>query len=321
MAARGLELIDLPPAPADVQAEALAGLTDPRGRWLPPKLFYDERGSRLFEAITGLEVYYPTRTEVAILEARAPEIRRLSGPGAAVVEFGSGSSTKTRLVLDRLEAPAAYVPIDISCQHLLSSAQAIADDYPDLAVYPVCADYTGAVALPPVPMAAKLVAFYPGSTIGNMTPEAARGFLRRVARLVGPGGALVLGVDLRKDPAVLVRAYNDPQGITAAFNKNVLLRLNRDAGADFDPDAFRHRALYNEAEGRIEMHLVSTKAQNVHLGGHVIAFAEGDSIHTESSYKYSLDGVAALANSGGFDPVAMWTDRARLFSVSYLEVR
>ncbi len=313
-----VELIDLHPEMGSLLEEALDGLTKPQ-KTLPPKLFYDERGSRLFDRITELDEYYPTRTEISIMERHVGEMVARIGAGAVLVEYGSGSSLKTRVLLDHLESPAAYVPIDISREHLLASARRLAAAYPGLRVMPVCADYTSAFEVPEVEaLLARPTVFFPGSTIGNFEPVEAADFLRRVARVVGPGGGLLIGVDLKKNAKVLEAAYDDAEGVTAAFNKNVLRRLNDELGADFDLDHFEHRALFNEVQGRIEMHLVSHADQRVHLNGTSIPFRKGETIHTENSYKYTLDQFAHLASATGFAVEEVWTDDQVFFSVQYL---
>jgi dimethylhistidine N-methyltransferase len=299
----------------------LAGLAASR-KYLPCKYFYDQTGSELFEKITALPEYYPTRTERAIMETHAAEMAALLGRRCLLVEYGSGSSTKTRLLLDQLCEAAGYVPIDVSCEHLSRSAEALATDYPGLQVLPLCADFTGSLQLPiPRLRPARRVVYFPGSTIGNFPPDESVLLLRRTAELCGAGGGLLLGADVRKDPNILEAAYNDSQGITAAFNCNLLARINRELGADFVLDQFDHHAFYNAAEGRIEMHLVSRCEQSVHLGSATFHFKLGESIHTENSYKYSLDEVRHLAEGGGFKPVRVWTDEAEFFSVHYLAVR
>jgi dimethylhistidine N-methyltransferase len=301
--------------------DVLHGLSRPR-KWLPCKYLYDAAGSRLFDRICDLDEYYPTRAETAILQARRHEIARLAGPGAALVELGSGSSVKVRILLDALEAPAAYVPIDISRAHLLAAAADLAADHPGLPVVPVCADYTRPFPLPEAaagPPARKL-GFFPGSTIGNFDPPDARDFLSSVAETLGPGAGLVIGVDLKKDPAILRAAYDDAEGVTAAFNLNLLHRINTELGGDFDPEAFAHEARWNEPAGRIEMHLVSRAPQTAHVAGRAFAFEPGETVHTENSHKYALPEFRSLAEAAGWRPVEAWTDEAGLFSVHYLEV-
>ena len=308
-------------APAALlRAEVLRGL---RGtpKALPPKLFYDARGAELFEEITRLDEYYLTRAEHEILDARAGEIAALAGPRCALVEYGSGAGVKVRRLLDALAEPAAYVPIDISREQLDAVARQLAAEYPGVAVRPVWADYTAAVRLPALPDGARRLAFFPGSTIGNFHPAEAAAFLHRVRRTVGAGGALVLGVDRRKDRATLEAAYDDRRGVTAAFNRNLLVRLNRELDATFDLARFRHRARWNDAASRIEMHLESRVAHTVHVAGEPIAFAAGETIWTESSYKYDRPRLDALAAAAGFTVERLWTDTAERFWVGFLLAR
>ncbi len=254
---------------------------------------------------------------MAIMRDAGDEIAATLGPRCLVVELGSGSSLKTRILLDHLEDPVAYVPVDISREHLLASAERLAEAYPDLEVLPVCADYHQPLRLPmPTRTPRRRVVYFPGSTIGNFHPEVARPFLRRVAELVGPGGGLLIGVDLRKSPDVLVPAYNDARGVTAAFNLNLLHRLNRELDADFDTGRFEHRAVWNDDAGRVEMHLVATADQRVRVNGQAFELAAGESIRTECSYKHTLEGFAALADA--FTVERVWTDPDRLFSVQWL---
>jgi len=289
---------------------------------IPSKYFYDERGSRLFDAITELEEYYPTRTEQAIMEANVAEMVARIGPKSLLVEYGSGSSRKTRILLEHLPDLAGYVPIDISREHLLRTATDLSAAYPDLNVLPVCADYTSGFELPEVegPIE-RVVVYFPGSTIGNFEPGEARAFLEHVAGVAGRGGALLIGVDLQKDPAIIKAAYNDKKGVTADFNKNILAHINRELDADFDLDRFEHLAFYDAEHGRIEMRLVSLSDQCVQIGSTRISFREHEPVLTEYSYKYSLEGFAALAAAAGFEVVEVWTDPQRLFSVQYLKVR
>jgi len=306
---------------ADHRDAFLGAVLDGLGRsrkTLPCKYFYDAYGSRLFDRICTLDEYYVTRTELALLREIAPAIAGRAGPGAGLVEFGSGSSVKVRLLLDALAAPAAYVPVDISREHLLISARGLAADYPDLTVVPVCADYMQPFALPDLDGAAARLGFFPGSTIGNFDPAAAVPFLTGLREALGPGSALVVGADLAKDPAVLCAAYDDAEGVTAAFNLNLLRRINRELGADFDLSGFAHEARWNAAASRIEMHLVSRRVQAVTVAGRRFAFAAGESIHTENSYKYTIDGFQGLAARAGWTPVDAWADPDRLFSVHYL---
>ena len=300
-------------------AEVLHGLTKP-AKSIPPKYFYDAEGSRLFDVITGLPDYYLTRTETAILRDNAGSIANRVGLGACLVEYGSGSSTKSRLVIEACR-PAAYVPVDISRNHLEQSAKSILGGYPGLRVYPMCADYTVPFELPPPVAALPRLAFFPGSSIGNFEPSAAGDFLRGVIQVVGTAGWLVLGVDTRKDPEVLNRAYNDPGGVTERFNKNLLRNVNSAVGADFDPSEFRHLAVYNEHAGRIEMYLVSDRDQRVHLAGTEVHFAKGERLHTENSYKYAPEQFIGLADESGFDSVDVLCDDRAYFMVLLLRAR
>ena len=279
-------------------------------------------GSKLFDQICGLPEYYPTRTELGILRAHAADMAHCLGPETLLVEYGSGSSVKTRLLLDRLARPAAYVPVDISREHMLETALALRLDYPQLEIAPVCADFTTPFALPRSRRpAARRAVYFPGSTIGNFPEAGAIALMAGVARLVGPGGAFLVGVDLVKGPRVLERAYDDAAGVTAAFNLNLLARMNRELDADFDLRRFRHRAVWVERVRRIEMHLVSEVEQVAHLDGVEIHFERGESICTEHSHKYTLDGFARLARRAGLAVRRVWTDPAERFSVQYLEAR
>jgi dimethylhistidine N-methyltransferase len=289
-----------------------------RPRSISPKFFYDAEGSRLFDRICELPEYYPTRTELAILSRHAGEIAALMGPRAEVVEFGAGSLRKVRLLLAAMESPARYLPIDISGDHLRQSASALKADEPGLDVLPVVADYTQYIELPPrLAGSGQRVGFFPGSTIGNFTPEEAQAFLRSAARALR-GGALLLGADLVKEPAVLHAAYNDAQGVTAAFNLNLLARANRELGTRFVLEQFAHSAFYNAPLQRIEMHLVSRRRQKVALGGECYEFEEGEALHTENSYKFTVEGLRALAVRAGFTPGPVWMDEQKLFSVHWL---
>jgi dimethylhistidine N-methyltransferase len=302
-------------------AEVLQGLSAP-AKELPCKYFYDEAGSRLFEQICQLPEYYLTRTELAVLRQYAAEMAALLGRRCLLTEYGSGSSLKTRLLLDHLTAPAGYLPIDISREQLLQSAQSLAEAYPHLDVRPLWADFTRPFSLPSNGKHfARRVVYFPGSTIGNFTPEEAVPLLRRTAQLCGPGGGLLLGADLKKEPALLHAAYNDSQGVTAAFNLNLLVRINRELGADFQVGQFWHHALYNPGEGRIEMYLVSKQDQHVHIAAEECFLAEGESIRTEYSYKYSLSNLRDLAATAGFEMEQAWMDEQKYFSVQYFRVR
>lgn len=321
-------LYDFEPAPDDLRADVLAGLSGPAKK-LPPKYFYDEVGAQLFERICGLDAYYPTRTEIGILRGAAREIAERIGPGCRLVEFGSGSGIKTRILLEQLQDAVAYIPIDISRSQLLAFAVSLATAFPELEVLPVCADYTAGFTLPkPARPAAGAVAFFPGSTIGNFEPEDAVSFLTHVGELCGPGGRLLIGVDLEKDPDVIERAYNDPEDVTAAFNVNLLTRINRECGADFNLSAFRHEAPYVEADGRIEMRLVSTRAQEVRIPSEAgpesqvtIAFEAGEFILTEYSHKYAPEAFEQLAGRAGWVVEERWTDAEQWFGVYLLSCR
>jgi L-histidine N-alpha-methyltransferase len=287
---------------------------------IAPKYFYDDRGARLFEEICEQPEYYLTRTELEILRACAPEIGALAGPRCALVEYGSGAGVKIRLLLDALEQPASYTPVDISHRQLADVAATLGRDYPALPIRPVCADYTRQLDIPPLPVRARRVGFFPGSSIGNFHPPEAIAFLRRVRQTLGRDGAIVLGVDRRKDVPTLHAAYNDARGVTAEFNLNMLVRLNRELGANFDLSLFRHRAFFNDAASRIEMHLVSLARQCVTIAGERIPFDAGETIWTESSYKYDLEGLRVVVAAAGFGITRLWTDAREMFWVAYLSV-
>jgi len=310
---------DLAPDTATFCADVLHGLAQ-EPKTLPCKYLYDARGSALFEEICALPEYYLTRAELRILLDHAQEIGARLGPRCLLVEYGAGAGVKTRLLLDALPSPAAYVPVDISREMLVQTAAKLTRNFPGLEVCPVCADYTADHVLPaPRRRARRRAAYFPGSTIGNLDPEMAREFLAQVRRTVGPDGALIIGVDLRKDPAILERAYDDPAGVTAAFNLNLLRRLQRELGARLDPGGFRHRAVWNAGAGRMEMHLESRRTQAIAVAGQVFPLGAGETIHTENSHKYSLPDFADLARDAGWRPVAAWLDPDRLFSVHQLE--
>ncbi|MXY56492.1 MAG: L-histidine N(alpha)-methyltransferase [Gammaproteobacteria bacterium] len=300
-------------------AEVLHGLSLP-AKSIPPKYFYDAEGSRLFDVITKLPGYYLTRIETAILRDNRDLIAGRVGTGACLVEYGSGSSVKSRLLIEACR-PAAYVPVDISRDHLEQSAQAVFDGYPELAVYPTCADYTTPFELPSPAATLPRLAFFPGSSIGNFEPAAAGAFLRGVAQVVDAGGWLVVGVDAKKDRDVLDRAYTDAAGITEQFNKNLLANINAAVGADFDLGGFRHLAVYNELAGRIEMYLVSQRDERVTVAGTEIDFAKGERLHTENSYKYAPDEFVAIAEQSGFECVDILTDELAYFMVLLLRAR
>ena len=312
-------LYDFEPQRKMFREEVLQGLQDSR-KELPSKYFYDDKGSYLFEQICELDEYYPTRTELGIMQANISEIASLLGPQCLLIEYGSGSSTKTRLLLDALQSPAGYVPIEISKEQLLRSVASLTQAYPQLEVLPICADYTGDFALPnPSKLVFRRVAYFPGSTIGNFDREPAQHFLRQIARTCR-GGGLLIGVDLKKDFNILHRAYNDAQGVTAQFNLHLLERINQELDADFQLAHFGHYAFYNPGQSRIEMHLVSLTNQVVHIGEVEISFKLGESIWTESSYKYTLSEFAQLAAGAGLTMQHVWTDPQQLFSVQYLSI-
>jgi dimethylhistidine N-methyltransferase len=303
---------------AEMLADVVDGLSRPQ-KELACKWLYDARGSSLFELICQLDEYYPTRTELGIMQSHVRSMAALLGPGCVLVEYGSGSGLKTRLLLQHLVAPAAYVPIDISEPALADATARLSRAFPALRIAPVCADFTVPVDLPPPLLAGgRRAVYFPGSTIGNFHKPEMVGFLHEVARQCGAGGALLVGVDLLKERGVLERAYDDARGVTAQFNLNLLARVNRELGADFRLDRFRHRAVFDERHGRIEMHLVSSAAQVVTVGGRAFSFQEGETIWTESSYKYSLHEFAALAALAGWRLEATWTDARAWFSVQYL---
>ncbi|MBM3648811.1 MAG: L-histidine N(alpha)-methyltransferase [Alphaproteobacteria bacterium] len=304
---------------AEFRAAVLDGLAgSPRS--IPAKFLYDARGSALFDAICELPEYYLTRTETGILRRCVADIAAVAGPGRALVEFGSGSSVKSRLLIDALEHLAAYVPIDISRQHLEATATRLRRDYPGLVVEPVCADYMALARLSVDVGAARRLGFFPGSTIGNSEPQDATAFLRRARELLGEGGALVLGADLKKAPQRLHDAYNDAAGVTAQFTLNLLRRMNRELDANFDLSAFAHDASYSEVESRIEIYFRSLRQQTVTVAGRSFAFRAGDRVLTEYSYKYDDASLSVMARSAGFRIARIWTDPARDFAVAYLEV-
>ncbi|UYG07094.1 L-histidine N(alpha)-methyltransferase [Halomonas sp. M4R1S46] len=296
--------------------EVIAGLGLERKR-LSPKHFYDERGSRLFEAICRQPEYYLTRTEEGILASAAEEIAAIVGPESLLVELGSGASRKVRLLLEAVR-PRRYLGVDISRDFLLESTRHLAADYPWLEVHAAWADFSRRLRLPSGIAGRRVVAFFPGSSIGNFAPPEAEAFLSGLRRALPAGSGVLIGVDLIKDRHTLEAAYNDAAGITAAFNLNLLERMRRELGAEVDPAAFRHLAYYHEAASRIEMHLVSRQAQLVRVAGRQFPFAAGETLHTENSCKYSVTGFQALARRAGYRPTALWTDRRALFSIHYL---
>lgn len=301
------------------RADVLAGLAA-RPRAIPARWFYDRRGSELFEAITGLPEYYPTRTETAILRDACPEVAQLCGAGRAVVEFGSGSSTKTPILLGDI-APSAYVPIDISGAFLRESSAALQQRFPDLPIHPVEANFLRPVALPASIAALPKLGFFPGSTIGNMVPHAAVDLLRAMRAGLGTDAQLLIGIDRVKDSAVLVRAYDDAAGVTAAFNRNLLDRINRELDGDIPVEAFAHRAVWNDEASRIEMHLEAAENLRFTVGGESFEIARGETIHTENSHKYGERGARVLLRAGGWTPIGEWTDPHGWFSVILAEAQ
>ena len=312
---------DLAPGEESFRDAVLHGLARAK-KAIPCKFFYDERGSALFEQICRLPEYYPTRTETLILEENADEIAAQMGSHSRMIEFGSGASHKARILLQALDRPVAYVPVDISREHLRDAASSLAEDFPEVAIIAVCADYTGPFALPALRgPAGKRIGFFPGSTIGNFEPEAAARFLANCAQILGSGGEMLIGVDLKKDRRLLDAAYNDRAGVTAAFNLNLFERINRELDGDLDLDLFEHFAFYSESQGRVEIYIRSLADQQAKIGGRYFRFAAGELIHTEYSYKYSVGEFRDLAARAGFRPVDTWTDPAELFSVHYLRLR
>jgi dimethylhistidine N-methyltransferase len=316
MAAQTGAALRYEPAESDSRfaRDVIAGLTA-RPKRLSPKYFYDQTGAQLFEDITALPEYYPTRCELQILRERAAEIARFFPPGSALIEFGSGSSKKVRILLAAATTIAAYVPVDISSEMLVQEAEELRRDYPKLAVLPVEADFTQPFSLPAAVAGMAHTGFFPGSTIGNFEPHEACAFLRHAGRMLGRGSSLIIGVDLVKDASILNAAYDDEAGITAKFNLNLLARINRELGANFDLASFSHHAFYNSERHRVEMHLASKKRQKVRVAGRVVEFRAGETIHTENSYKYTLDSFRALARGSGWRPLAVWTDSGANFSI------
>jgi dimethylhistidine N-methyltransferase len=319
---RLLPVHDLHPPRGDMHAEVVEGLSA-SPKTLPCKYFYDEQGSHLFDRICELDEYYVTRTEIGILERVAPEIANRLGPDALILELGSGSSTKTHILLDALERPAGYVPIDISKEHLRAAAARVRGEFPHVPVHPVCADFTEPLELPRFAHGARQrFVYFPGSTIGNFDPEGQRRLLRRVAPMCQPeGGGLLIGIDLIKDVRILEAAYDDAEGVTAEFNLNLLERLNRDIGTDFDRSRFAHRALYNREHDRIEMHLVSQADQAVALDDERFRLEEGETICTEHSHKFSVGSFSALAAEVGLELDGIWFDPDELFAILLLRTR
>lgn len=302
----------------EFERDLLAGLRRAR-RSISPKYFYDARGSALFDQICLLDEYYPTRTEMGLLSAHADEMAALIGPRAEVVELGAGSLQKIRLLLPALRDPVQFTPVDISADHLVRESARLRREFTGLRVEPLSCDFSARLDLPPAPAGARRrVGFFPGSSLGNFAPAQARRFLAQCAQAFA-GGGLLIGVDLVKHPERLHRAYNDRKGVTAAFNRNVLVRANQALGADFDVDAFDHYAFYQPRWQRIEMHLVSSRAQEVRVAGEIFHFEPGRAIHTENSYKFTVPGFQAMAREAGWRPAAVWVDEQALFSVHWLE--
>jgi len=316
-----LDLLDLSPAREQFQRDVVEALSRRPQRELPTQYLYDERGSQLFDQICELPEYYPTRTELSIMERHAAAMGRAIGPEALVIEYGSGSSVKTHRLLEHLSRPAGCVLVDISREHLMHSAEQLAAHFPAVEVLPVSADFTAPFEVPtPRRSPRRRVVYFPGSTIGNFRPGPAVDLLRQMARQVGPGGGLLIGTDLRKPSAVLEAAYNDAQGVTAAFNLNLLRRIARELSVDVRLEAWEHRAIYDQVRGRIEMLLVSREDQHLEIGGQRFSFAAGETIRTEFSHKYAIEQFHRMAAEAGFTPVHVWTDPKRWFAVHLLEL-
>ncbi|MBK8259190.1 MAG: L-histidine N(alpha)-methyltransferase [Polyangiaceae bacterium] len=321
MRPRSLRVFDLHPTGSDFEAEVVEGLAKPQ-KTLPCKYFYDADGAQLFEAICATQEYYLTRTERRIFKEHLPDIAKRVGPRAMVIEPGSGSGVKTRMLLEALESPAAYVPVDLSRTQLLVTSAEIAGALPDLEVLPVCADYSQPFPLPgPMSGSGRRLVFYPGSTIGNFDRPEATQFLKRMAEEAGPGGGLLIGFDLKKDPTVLHAAYNDSHGLTARFNKNLLVRIAKHCDTDLELDNFAHYAFYNPAHGRVEMHLVAVRDHTVRIKEHKFVFNAGESIWTESSYKYTRAEVRGLATRAGLEVAAEYVDDKNWFLVALFNVK
>ena len=311
----------IPQATSDLLSDVVAGLSA-NPRTLPCKYFYDERGAALFQKICELPEYYITRTELDILSRYHAEIASQIGPNVELIGLGTGAGTKTRILIEALDKPAVYIPVDISEKQLRKSSAVFRKIFPNLEVLPVCADYLQPVVLPSSRhKAARNVVYFPGSTIGNFEPNEALEFLRRIANVVGRGGGLLIGADLQKDQKVIEAAYNDKAGVTSEFNLNLLTHINRKTGADFDLNQWRHRAIYNAEAGRIEMYLISEIDQTVRIQDRQFHFRAGERILTEHSYKHTPEGFISLAAQAGFDFVKLWTDDARLFGVFYFSCR
>jgi dimethylhistidine N-methyltransferase len=314
-----VQFYDYHPGVFSLREEVLKGLAA-RPKAIPPKFFYDTRGSELFDAICGLPEYYLTRAEMDILQQQAQMIATLVGPGCLLIELGSGASRKVRLLLDTLR-PSQYLGVDISKDFLLQSTRQLAADYPWLEVHAACADFSQTLDLSYCPPSVEKLAFFPGSSIGNFHPHEAVHFLEQLAVNLYPHGALLIGVDLKKDPRLLQAAYNDAQGVTAEFNLNLLRRIQLELDTNLDPARFAHQAFYNESQGRIEMHLLSWQRQRIRIEDRFIEFDANETIHTENSYKYHIEEFQALARQAGYLPEYVWTDAEQLFSVHYLRLK
>ena len=316
MSGRKIAVLDLAPASEEFREQFIASLAQ-MPRTLPSKFFYDEQGAGLFLKICELPEYYITRTEMQILRDSGPKIADALGRQIELIGLGTGAGTKTRILLENLDSPIAYIPVDISKEQLTQSTAAFSQTFPTLEILPVCTDYLQPFELPtPIRVPSRKIVYFPGSTIGNLEPSAALTFLKKITTMVRPaGGGLLIGVDLKKSKTILERAYNDSSGVTAAFNLNLLARANRELDADFDLEQWRHRAVYNEKAGRIEMHLISRINQSVRVGDHTFRFTQGEHIISEFSYKYSPEEMIALANRAGLQFEKVWTDRKRLFGV------
>ena len=317
MTSTAIKFYDAHPGTGDLRREVINGLAD-RPKAIPPKFFYDRRGSELFDAICDLPEYYQTRTEMGILRNCVAELVEHIGPDCLLVELGSGASKKVRLLLEELR-PSSYMGVDISKEFLLSSTQTLATDYPWLDVHAACVDFSHTLGIPHCETFDHKVTFFPGSSIGNFDPDDAINLLKRIAQMMDMNGYLLIGVDLKKDIRILNAAYNDASGITAEFNLNLLTRIRDELDSDINPDTFAHNAFYNPEYGRIEMHLVSQIAQRIRIDNHFFNFHAGETIHTENSYKYTIEEFAKLAAAAGYHQQQVWTDEANLFSVQLLK--
>ena len=312
-------VLDLEPSLETFHLDVINGMSG-SPKTIPCKYLYDERGSQLFDQICELDEYYPTRTELSIMRRYAPEMAQLIGTDALLIEFGSGSSLKTRLLLDRIVELSAYVPVDISLEHLKVSTASLVSQFPNIDILPVCADFTTDFDIPSTPRKPKRkIVYFPGSTIGNLDSSLAKQLLKRIAKICEPDGGLLVGIDLKKDIEKLIAAYDDEKGVTAEFNLNLLRRINRELDADFDLGLFEHQAIYNSDYDRIEMHLVSLCEQTVSVGSEAIEFHRDESICTEHSHKYSVDGFARVAASAGLKLKKSWTNDKTEFAVLFLE--